>query len=119
MITILFARRLYRPKPNHTTTGGSSRRNSKGLAAQSLFGVLGPCKTPMGSRLLRTNILQPPNHAPTTELRLDAVEVFLNNEDMFFEVGVRFGGTTVESRGGGCNFFLRRRGFGLRRLANR
>lgn len=40
----------------------------------------------MGSRLLRTSILQPSNNLATIESRLDAVQEFVANETLFFSI---------------------------------
>jgi DNA mismatch repair protein MSH4 len=60
---------------------------------QSLFGVLDHCRTPMGKRLLRANILQPSSgfhlnfqltkDLNTLEARLDAVQEIIKTEDMY------------------------------------
>ncbi|TPX49095.1 hypothetical protein SeLEV6574_g01688 [Synchytrium endobioticum] len=52
----------------------------------SLFSVLNHTITPMGARLLKTNILQPPTNERTMNTRLDAVEDIIHNEEMFFAV---------------------------------
>ena len=50
----------------------------------SLFGLLNHALTPMGARLLRTNILQPPTGKDTFILpRYDALEELTINEEMF------------------------------------
>ncbi|KAI1178770.1 muts domain V [Nemania sp. FL0916] len=52
-----------------------------------LFGLLNECLTPMGSRMLRSNILQPSTQIESTLLpRYDALEELTMKEDMFFEV---------------------------------
>ena len=63
-------------------------RNHK--SKDCLFGLLNHTTTPMGARLLRTNILQPP--ARRREIivpRYDALEELTTNEDMF--LGIRKG----------------------------
>jgi len=52
-------------------------------SAQCLYGVLDHCHTPMGKRLLRSNILQPSSDLHTIDARLDAVTEMIQNEDMF------------------------------------
>ncbi|KAF9420065.1 hypothetical protein BGZ94_009231 [Podila epigama] len=52
----------------------------------TLFGVLNHTLTPMGNRLLRTNILQPSKDQRAINSRLDAVEQLSHNEDLFFSV---------------------------------
>ncbi|TPX33894.1 hypothetical protein SmJEL517_g03317 [Synchytrium microbalum] len=52
----------------------------------SLFSVLNHTCTPMGARLLRTNILQPPSNERTINTRLDSVEDLIHNQEMFFAV---------------------------------
>ncbi|KAJ4138368.1 MutS protein msh4 [Fusarium equiseti] len=60
-------------------------RNSK--SKDSLFGLLNHTSTPMGSRLLRSNILQPPTNARKFILtRYDALEELTTNEEMFLEI---------------------------------
>ncbi|KAK9478827.1 muts domain V-domain-containing protein [Lipomyces japonicus] len=53
-------------------------------SAQSLLGILNNTNTPMGLRLLKSNILQPLTTRPTIEDRLTAVEELTQNEDLFF-----------------------------------
>lgn len=52
----------------------------------SLFGVLNYTSTPGGTRLLRSNILQPPCDMETINLRLECVQELTENEDMFYNV---------------------------------
>jgi DNA mismatch repair protein MSH4 len=47
---------------------------------KSLFGVLDHSQTAMGSRFLRTSILQPNNDLATIESRLDCVQELVINE---------------------------------------
>lgn len=49
-----------------------------------LFGVLNETQTPMGARLLRSNILQPLTAAATIESRWEAVEELSSKEELFF-----------------------------------
>ena len=58
-----------------------------------LFGLLNQTLTPMGSRLLRGNILQPPTDAEVIQKRYDALEELTNREEMFY--AVRQGQTTI------------------------
>jgi DNA mismatch repair ATPase MutS len=66
----------------------------------SLFYMLNYCQTPMGGKneiiciklftmnsekMLRSNLLQPPNNIEIINARLDVVEKFLESEEMFFE----------------------------------
>lgn len=51
-----------------------------------LFGLLNETLTPMGGRLLRSNILQPTTDPDTLRKRYDAVEELSTKEDMFFAV---------------------------------
>lgn len=52
-----------------------------------LFGLLNECLTPMGSRMLRSNIIQPSTQVEITLLpRYDALEELTTKEDMFFEI---------------------------------
>ena len=48
-----------------------------------LFGLLNQTSTPMGSRLLRSNILQPLTANDVLDLRYDAVDELATKEDMF------------------------------------
>ncbi|KAF9978646.1 hypothetical protein BGZ73_001299 [Actinomortierella ambigua] len=52
----------------------------------SLLGILNHTCTSMGSRLLRTNILQPLNDEATIQTRLDCVQELLEKEDVFLAV---------------------------------
>lgn len=49
-----------------------------------LFGLLNETLTPMGSRLLRSNILQPLTDPDTLNIRYDALEELTTKEAMFF-----------------------------------
>jgi DNA mismatch repair protein MSH4 len=49
-----------------------------------LFGLLNETLTPMGSRLLRSNILQPLTDPETLNTRYDALEELTMKEDMFY-----------------------------------
>lgn len=52
-----------------------------------LFGLLNECLTPMGSRMLRSNILQPSSQVDSTLMpRYDALDELTMKEDMFFEI---------------------------------
>ncbi|WPH01153.1 Hypothetical protein R9X50_00398800 [Acrodontium crateriforme] len=51
-----------------------------------LFGLLNETQTPMGARLLRSNILQPLTDSATLCTRYDALEELSTKEDMFFAV---------------------------------
>jgi DNA mismatch repair protein MSH4 len=57
-----------------------------------LFGLLNETLTPMGSRLLRSNILQPLTDSDTLNTRYDALEELTTKEEMFFGTrsGMRF-----------------------------
>ncbi|KAM0563139.1 hypothetical protein ACHAPJ_000853 [Fusarium lateritium] len=60
-------------------------RNSK--SKDSLFGLLNYTSTPMGSRMLRSNILQPPTRPDLFIIpRYDALEELTTNEEMFMEI---------------------------------
>ncbi|KAI8812993.1 muts protein 4 [Cladochytrium replicatum] len=52
----------------------------------SLFGILDHTKTPMGARLLRTNIMQPITDEVTLETRLNAVEELIQSEEQFYSI---------------------------------
>ena len=51
-----------------------------------LFGLLNQTLTPMGSRLLRSNILQPLTEMDVLKGRYDAVEELTTKEDVFFTI---------------------------------
>lgn len=51
-----------------------------------LFGLLNETLTPMGSRLLRSNILRPLTNQDTLKTRYDALEELSTKEEMFFAV---------------------------------
>ncbi|KAK3677810.1 MutS protein msh4 [Recurvomyces mirabilis] len=51
-----------------------------------LFGLLNETLTPMGSRLLRSNILQPLTNPETLNVRWEALEELSTKEEMFFGV---------------------------------
>lgn len=51
-----------------------------------LFGVLNETLTPMGARLLRSNILQPSTDPEKIIARYDALEELSSKEDMFFSI---------------------------------
>ncbi|KAL4907405.1 hypothetical protein BDW74DRAFT_189806 [Aspergillus multicolor] len=53
---------------------------------ESLFGLLNETLTPMGSRLLRANILQPSTETTKLTARYEAVEDLSTKEEMFFSV---------------------------------
>src|SRR5690242_216197 len=51
-----------------------------------LFGLLNETLTPMGARLLRSNILQPPIELEKINARYDVVEELSTKEDMFYAI---------------------------------
>ncbi|KAL8673768.1 MAG: hypothetical protein Q9168_001829 [Polycauliona sp. 1 TL-2023] len=51
-----------------------------------LFGLLNQTLTPMGSRLLKSLLLQPSTNAETLDKRFDALDELATREDMFFSV---------------------------------
>ncbi|KAI9785237.1 MAG: MutS protein msh4 [Peltula sp. TS41687] len=59
-------------------------QNSK--SRDCLFGLLNETSTPMGSRLLRSNILQPLTDPEVLKRRFDALEELTIKEDMFFAI---------------------------------
>lgn len=60
---------------------------SEPKSRDSLFGLLNQTETPMGSRMLRSNILQPPTRYETfIGPRYDALEEFIGAEEMFHDV---------------------------------
>ncbi len=58
-------------------------QNSK--SKDCLFGLMNETLTPMGSRLLRRNILQPSTQESVLTQRYDAVEELSTKEDIFFQ----------------------------------
>ena len=64
-----------------------------GKSKDCLFGVMNCTLTPMGSRLLRSSILQPSTQADVLAQRYDAVDELSNKEDMFLQI--RQGGSSV------------------------
>ncbi|XP_073400919.1 mutS protein homolog 4 isoform X1 [Dendrobates tinctorius] len=52
----------------------------------TLYGVLNNTKTPGGSRRLRSNILEPLIDLETINTRLDCVQEFLEDEELFFSL---------------------------------
>jgi DNA mismatch repair protein MSH4 len=65
---------------------------------QCLFGILNETLTPMGSRLLRSNILQPSTDAAKINERYDALGELTLKESMFFEVRQGMTVTTIALR---------------------
>lgn len=59
-------------------------QNSKSKAC--LYGIMNQTLTPMGARLLRSNILQPSTQAEVLILRYDSVQELTEKEDMFFQL---------------------------------
>ncbi|PGH05308.1 DNA mismatch repair protein MSH4 [Blastomyces parvus] len=59
-------------------------QNSK--SRDCLFGVLNETLTPMGSRLLRSNVLQPSTEQAKLSARYEAVEELSSKEEMFYSV---------------------------------
>jgi DNA mismatch repair protein MSH4 len=58
-----------------------------GRSKECLFGLLNQTLTPMGSRILRSNILQPSTLVETTiRSRYEALEELTAKEDMFFAI---------------------------------
>lgn len=66
-----------------------------------LFGLLNETLTPMGARLLRSNILQPLTNEDTLKNRYDALEEMSTKEDLFF--AVRQGASTLSPKESGTN----------------
>lgn len=50
-----------------------------------LFGLMNETLTPMGSRLLRSNILQPSTQSTLIAARYDALAELSENDDMFLQ----------------------------------
>lgn len=62
-----------------------NQRNTK--SKDCLFGLLNHTVTPMGSRMLRTNILQPPTqYDKFIKPRYEALDELTTNEEMFREI---------------------------------
>lgn len=57
-----------------------------GKTQHSLIGTMDCTKTTVGGRLLRTNLMAPPSRLDTIHARLDLVDTFLQEEDMFYGV---------------------------------
>ena len=57
-----------------------------GKVRDSLIGSIDCTKTTVGSRLLRTNLMAPPNHVNTIHARLDLVDSLLEDENFFEDV---------------------------------
>ncbi len=57
-----------------------------GKSANSLMGTIDCTKTSVGRRLLRSNLISPPNRRDTIEARLNLVDCFLSEEQFFYEV---------------------------------
>lgn len=53
---------------------------------ECLFGVMNEAITPMGSRLLRSSILQPSTQADVLMQRYDALDELSTNEGIFFQI---------------------------------
>ncbi|GAA5965994.1 hypothetical protein JCM21900_002861 [Sporobolomyces salmonicolor] len=64
---------------NLELVGNLLNKNSK----QHLLGMLNKCMTPMGTRLLRANILAPLTEPTIIDTRLDVVEELVNSEERF------------------------------------
>lgn len=58
----------------------------KSKSRDCLFGLLNETLTPMGSRLLRSNILQPSTEPEKIVARYDALEELSSKEEMFYSV---------------------------------
>ena len=59
-------------------------QNAKSI--DCLFGLLNETLTPMGSRFLRSNILQPSTDSAKLEERFQALEELASKEEMFFAI---------------------------------
>ncbi|KAK7989125.1 heterokaryon incompatibility protein-domain-containing protein [Apiospora arundinis] len=56
------------------------------MSKDCLYGLLNETLTPMGSRMLRSNILQPSTRVEILTRRYDALDELAVKEDMFFEI---------------------------------
>lgn len=63
--------------------------NNQSKRKDSLFAAINHTNTPMGARLLRSNVLQPPADLNTIYARQGAVVEILDNEDLFFFLSSR------------------------------
>ena len=62
-------------------------RNTKtGKLKHSLLGTIDCTKTSVGHRLLKMNLVAPPTRFQTINSRLDMVDIFLQDEQFFYEV---------------------------------
>lgn len=62
-------------------------QNSRDVrSVDCLFGLLNQTQTPMGPRLLRSNMLQPLTDEDVLNRRYDAVEELASKEEMFFSI---------------------------------
>lgn len=68
----------------HTLELVQNLQNAK--SKDCLFGLLNETLTPMGSRLLRSNVLQPLTNPDTLNSRYQALEELSTREEMFFAV---------------------------------
>lgn len=59
-------------------------KSGKALMGKSLFDVLNRTSTKGGARLLRSNILQPSTDLALIQMRLEAIEALLSNEEAFY-----------------------------------
>ena len=53
----------------------------------SLYAIMNHTATAVGARLLKAQIVKPPTDAATINMRLDAIESILDDEERFFEAG--------------------------------
>ncbi|KAI7858222.1 muts domain V-domain-containing protein, partial [Circinella umbellata] len=67
---------------NLEIVSNSIQRSSK----ETLFGVLDHTVTPMGSRLLRTNLLQPSTNINVIQGRLDTIQELVSRESLLFHI---------------------------------
>ena len=72
---------------------GQNLQNAK--SKHCLFGVINQTMTPMGARLLKSNILQPMTSVGDLEQRYDALQELTSKDEIFF--AVRLGNISLPS----------------------
>jgi DNA mismatch repair protein MSH4 len=60
--------------------------SSTGKSRGSFFSAIDCTRTTVGNRLLRSTIMAPPCRLPTIHARLELVETFLSNEQLFYSI---------------------------------
>ncbi|CAG7821651.1 unnamed protein product [Allacma fusca] len=70
--------------------------NNDPKSCHTLLGILDTCKTPMGSRLLRSNILQPPFNESLIVQRLECVEELKSNPELLYSLQAHLSSLSVD-----------------------